>query len=132
MKFSLPFLALVCVSALSASACGIVEPNSREYGVPIDSITGPLVATRGSIVEQKLYGLVGANGCASVSEVKVVPQAATTTVEVRARYKNGNCTQMPIYLNGYAVQLPVPNAATFTVSVKQPNGRLLTRTLIVQ
>lgn len=117
---------------LFLGACGILEPNTREYGVPIDSITGPLVAARGSIVEHKLYGTVGASGCASVSEVRVVPQGATTTVEVRARYKGGNCTQMPVSLNGYVLPLLVPNTSTFTVSVKQPDGRLLHRTLTVQ
>lgn len=132
MKLRRPLFILVCASALSAGACGIVEPNAREYGVPIDSITGPLVATRGGTVQQKLYGPVGANGCADVSEVKVVPQGATTTIEVRARRKGGNCTQMPVYLNGYALQLTVPDAATFTVVVKQPDGRRLIRTLAVE
>ena len=132
MKRTLFGLTLVGVSALSASGCGLLEPNVREYGIAIDSITGPLVATRGATVEQKLYGPVGANGCADVSEVKVVPQGATTTIEVRARTNGGNCTQMPVYLNGYVLQLSVPNAPAFTVIVKQPDGRRLTRTLAVQ
>lgn len=118
--------------ALFTSACGIVEPDTREYGVRVDSITGPLVAARGSMVEQRLYGMVGSNGCSSVREVRVVPQGATTTVEVRALYRPVMCPQMLIFLDGYVVRLLVPNTPTFTVSVKQPDGSVLTRVLTVE
>ncbi|MEZ4587166.1 MAG: hypothetical protein R2909_12255 [Gemmatimonadales bacterium] len=120
------------LAVAAASACGLFGPTSDDFVIAVDSIGGPLAVSAAVAFDQRLYGMVGPNGCYSLREVRMTRSPASAEVTVVGRRRNGAvCTQEPVYLGGVAVTIVPPVMDPFTLRVRQPDGSTLTKTIRV-
>lgn len=121
------FACAVTVATVVACA-SVTDAPAPEFTVRVDSITGPTAVSGGVAAEQRLWGVVGPNGCTSFKEIRTsrVPSAMDVTV-IGERDGRMACRSGSNTLSGLVVRIEPSITYDFALIVHQPDGSLLAR-----
>lgn len=120
-----------CIS-WCAAGCGIFGSSSEQhFTIKVDSIVAPASITPQGPLTVRFFGLIGPNSCYGLEEVRSGRSPSMLTVEFRGRSVHGVCPQEPVPLD-YELSLPPPFSDPFVISVVQPSGPALEKSVRVQ
>jgi hypothetical protein len=122
-------MSLYVATAATLIACqSVTDVLPSEFTVRVDSITGPTAVSGGIAAEQRLWGVVGPNGCTSLKLIRAVrvPSALDVTV-IGERNANVACQSGSVALNGVVVRIEPLILNLFEFRVHQPDGSTLVR-----
>ncbi len=117
------------------SGCGILGPSSSHYTIRVDSLSAPAAVARTDTLRVRFFGVIGPDGCWSLESVDRQVSTSSLDVTFRGLHEQGGgiaCTQMVVYLDRRESVAPPLAGGSFTITVHEPDGSKLTRTIAVQ
>jgi hypothetical protein len=108
-------------------------PDATLYKVTVDSVQIPASASVGDTVSVRFFGTIAADGCSSFSrfEDSISSQSVDLIVWAK-REASAVCPAVMVYLDGRIYRFIPEEASQVTITVHQPDGSVLQRTLLVQ
>ena len=119
---------------LALAGCGLFDPSAERFLIRVDSIAVPAIVAASDTLMARFHGAVGPDGCWGLARVDRQSTSASLDVTFHGEHdvRNGiGCTASPVALNHTEVVAP-PIGTPFTISVHQPDGSLLRRSVTVQ
>lgn len=127
MRCALAFAVFACMLVVASCSSSIL-PESSEFVVRVDSISGPTAVSGGIAFESRLWGVVGGSGCYSFKELRTVRVANQIDVTVVGQYApHAVCTQAFVTLDGVILRVEPVIPTQFFIVVHQPDGTTLSR-----
>ena len=123
--FTLSFIGLIIViNGCSLSTGFNTTPMLNK--VKVDSLQYPLSDTVGDTFIIYLYGIVGVDGCHSLSKIEANKSLHQIDMTVWGQVKSSNaCPSVMVYLGGTSYKVLAQQKGTFLINVHQPDGTIL-------
>ncbi|MGQ0765632.1 MAG: hypothetical protein ACT4OZ_08200 [Gemmatimonadota bacterium] len=121
---------LVLAALVSSAACRLGDDVSG-FIVRVDSIGAPNSIRSADTLAIRFWGSVGPDQCSRLIGVERAGGPGLLRIAFRGERKSGNCAQMPVSLQ-HIERVAPPLADPFRIEVRQPDGEILSSTVIVQ
>ena len=124
----------ILLLAVSLLQCGLIGPSVDRFVIRVADISAPSMISASDTLQIRFAGGIGPDGCWNLDRVD--RQATKGTLELTFRGKHEvrvgfDCTQMPTALD-YVERIPPPLETPFSITVHQPDGKILRRQVIIQ
>ncbi len=125
----------VLLAGAACGGCGLLGPSTSHYTIRVDSLSAPAAVARTDTLRVRFFGFIGPDGCWSLASVDRQVTTSSLDVTFRGQHQRGGgiaCTQMVVYLDRRESVAPPLGGPAFTITVHEPDGSKLTRTVAVQ
>jgi len=115
-------------------ACGVIDPAPTEFMIKADSIVGPNAVSGGASFTQTIYGYVGPSGCFRFKEFRMSQTQHLVDVTIIGYRNDGPdvvCTASLEFMQQTLTVSP-PMSNPLTISIRQPDGTVLTKTISIE
>jgi hypothetical protein len=117
-----------------ATGCGAFGTESTRFVIRVDTITAPATIAPSDTLRVRFEGVIGSSGCYRLESIELTQ--TIKSLDIRFIGENGAgfsvlCTAAISMLDHYEAKVP-PIAGPFVITVRQPDGTTLTRTVAVQ
>ena len=123
-------IAGMLIVLFGAISCGILSPEER-FIIRVDSIAAPDTIGLGDTLNLEFFGTIGPNGCYKLGSVDRHVTSGTLGITFHGKQVDGNCTQM-FQLLDYPEEIAPPLMDPFVITVEEPNGNPLVKTVRIR
>jgi hypothetical protein len=122
------------LAGLTLAGCGLFGPSAEQFLIRVDSIAVPSSLAAGDTLTAHFYGRIGPDGCSRLARVDKQVTSASLDIAFTGEHRvpgGTDCIALSVAMNHAEVVAP-PLGAPFVITVRQPDGSVLRRTVDVQ